>query len=228
LVWVIWLLFALTSSAQDESAIVGFVRLKLDAGLHLIGIPLSGETNGVPLEESFATQLRGGNNAATADQVGLYEAESDEAQMLWKDDSGQFRDANGEGCTAAVTAGSGFWLELRGPREILFVGELKTDNAVGVTIEPGVQIISAPLPMHMALSDITAAVGAVTATKPEEADQLGVYDRATGQLRWAWLSPDGWRSLDGEELSVLDSPLSATEGYVYVHRGDGFVLKKAD
>jgi hypothetical protein len=225
-----------SSIAQDESAIVGFVRVNLDAGLHLIGVPLqpfSSETNGAALEESFGAQLQGGTNAATADQVGLYEADGEEAEMLWKDESGQFRDGNGDSCTAVLTAGSGFWLELRGPRELVLTGELRTDGAEEVVIESGVQIISVPLPMQVSLSDITATRGAIAAAKAEEADQFGVYDRASGKLRWAWLSADGWRwvetdSTSNAQLSTLNFQLSAAEGFVFVHQGVGFVLKKGD
>lgn len=226
------------SNAQNESPVVGFYKLSLQSGVSLVGVPLlpfpsetaiiEASTNEIPaMLEDYFVDLRGGTDAGTADRVGLYEADSTEPVMLWKHSDGLFRDSDGQQCTALVTAGSGFWLEVRGSRQLTLTGELRSDRTQSIAVEAGVQILSIPLPAQLAVTDLDwAKMGAVAGPTPEQADQIGVYDKATSQIHWAWLSNSGWRWLSsGSPLSALDSQLSTAQGCAYVHRGKGFVLK---
>lgn len=226
------------SSAQNEGPVVGFVRLRLDEGVSLVGVPLlpfpsetaliEGNTNEIPATlEDYFVDLRGGTNAAIADRVGLYEADSTDPVMLWKDNDGLFRDERGQTSTAFVTLGSGFWLDVRGSRQLTLTGELRTEPTQSIVVEAGVQIVSIPLPAQLSVTDLDwKKAGAVDGPTPEQADQIGLYDRASGHIRWVWLSVQGWRWLsDNSLLSALDSRLSTAEATVYVHRGNGFILK---
>jgi len=223
-------------SAEVYSNEVGFIKVDtVDNGAVFASVPLTllgddphyglNNESGTALGQigaMLAADLKGSTGLVTADKIMYFDSAAvpPRYRVAWLYDDGTTL-AWLEGwnmSTLELEPGKGFWVLRSNSSDadtITFLGEVRTDESVAITLKPGYNMFSWPYPTtHDVQASTLGADGAYGSTGSATADRIGAYDAATG-YSWHWLYDDGTTQawLEGWNLSTLQ--FQAGKGYWY-------------
>jgi hypothetical protein len=194
--WVVMLLVlagAMGVCAQTGEVyslnVVGFQKLTaVSQGLVLVSTPFERSPN--TLDDVIGPQLTGGKSEGVADQVIMWDAQSQQYERYWlKSGTNRWFTLYGQPATnAIILTRDGFWLRnQRTSNQVVIVsGDVVTGPAITNDLVPGLNLVSYPYSSQIDINQSALTNG--KAGKSEgAADQLVLWDEAGKSYRRYWL-----------------------------------------
>jgi len=162
--WLVGILLGGLASAVSGQTVfsnmVGFQKVQVGNGKQVMAsTPFDNTEN--TLTNVFSGQIAPGPVNTSADNVLKWDAAAGKYRIFWQLNAGPLADnwveagvglANDE----PITPGEGFWVtnsQTPGDNTVVFVGEVPTDPSIGITVNPGLQMIHNPYPAEISIRD---------------------------------------------------------------------------
>jgi len=205
---------------------VGTFGVRLEVGRTLVSVPL--ETAGNDLKAVLGQALTGASNALAADRIMKWNGAGYDVAWLV---SGTGTAYDGQWLNAAGSApsditlrqGEGFWIEVRNghpPVTLQFFGEVPSDSACAVVVNPGLNLVGTCYPVRTPL----AATGlweqgvATGGRNSHEADRVMAW--VGDHYEIAWLVDGTGTAYDGKWLNAVGSDTTS----LHFEPGKGYWL----
>jgi len=172
LTWVVSILLgglAATVSGQTVySNMVGFQKVQVSNGQQIMASTPFDNTDNT-IANVFSGQIAPGGGPTTSDNVLKWDGSKYRIffQLSGGPLAGSWIESGvGVADTEPVNPGEGFWVtnsQTPGDNTVVFVGEVPTDASIGITINPGLQMVHNPYPaefsiLNTTLSDLNSKV----------------------------------------------------------------------
>jgi len=205
----------------------GMIALPLSPGFTMISPPLrdNGQFNG-RLGATLAAVLEG-DAVGAKDKVHLFEANV-QWRTLYLDETGIWREENGEASSYELPAGTGFFVERQGEEyaELIFQGPVGNDGTQTHQITPGWNLIGLSEGKDLPLKGTLAPANPLGGAWEEVADQI-VIQNPDGSWRWLMFvtnwgpAYDGnWFDFSTDQMVPANEAIEPGTAFYYLRRGE--------
>ena len=242
-----------------ESGTVGYNTVTLKKGYNMLAInfqDIVASAGGISIQDlgfTLEAGLTGGANAASGDQIQVYDATAGEytTYFLYNNVRQPTNPKNGKWCTSSGAVadnvtfmnGASFWYRKRGDDDatVALAGGVSAQPNQTIEIVAGYNMIGNAFPANFNPNDFgidfwKAAItaGAVGGANTASGDQIQVYDAAAGEYTTYFLynnvrqptnAKNGkWCTSTGTAVDAGVEMIPLGKGAWYRHRGSGFTL----
>ncbi len=225
-------LIAGAAMAANVSSInaVGYVNTPIYPGFNLVSFSWTavGGGGGVALSNAFAGQLTGNTDVSTADNIILWNPQSQRYEACWKYDDGSVQawlDGSGDYATNTIANGDAFWVLNRHSttQSVVMAGEVVNVTTNSRVFVHGFNFFGYPFSCGQSITNLAIVNnGAYGTTDVSTSDNIIAWDHAANRYKAYWLYDDGsvkaWLDQYGDFATNM---LDMGQGFWYLRRGVG-------